>query len=55
MSKGQKGVTLSSSEDKYVAMPQALKETRFVYYFLVSLRISVKLPINVRTDIIGAI
>ena len=29
-SKGQKGVTLSSSEAKYVAMSEAVKEIRFV-------------------------
>jgi hypothetical protein len=30
-SKGQKGVTLSSSEAEYVAMSEAVKEIRFVY------------------------
>ena len=54
-SKGQKGVTLSSSEAEYVAMSEAVKEIRFVYYLLVSLGIAVKLPIIVRTDNIGAI
>jgi hypothetical protein len=54
-SKGKKGVTLSSSEAKYVAISEVVKEIRFVYYHLVSLGISVKLPIIVRTDNIGAI
>ena len=54
-SKGQKGVTLSSSEAEYVAMSEAVKEIRFVYYLLESLGISVKLPIIVRIDNIGAI
>jgi hypothetical protein len=54
-SKGQKGVTLSSSEAEYVAMSEAVKEIRFVYYPVVSLGISVKLPMIVITDNIGAI
>jgi hypothetical protein len=54
-SKGQKGVTLSSSEAEYVAMSEAEKEIRFVYYLFESLGISVKLPIIVRLDNIGAI
>jgi hypothetical protein len=49
-SKGQKGFTLFRSEAEYVAMSEAVKEIRFVYYLLVSLGISVKLPIIVRTD-----
>ena len=51
-SKGQKGVTLSSSEAEYGAMSEAVKEIRFVYNFLESLGISVKLPIIVRIDIL---
>jgi Reverse transcriptase (RNA-dependent DNA polymerase) len=44
-SKGQKGVTLSSSEAEYVAMSEAVKEIRFMYYLFESLGISVKLPV----------
>jgi hypothetical protein len=54
-SNGQKVVTLSSSEAEYVAMSEAVKEIRFVYYILVKLGILVKLPIIVRKDNIGAI
>jgi hypothetical protein len=36
-------------------MSEAVKEIRFVYYLLQSLGISVKLPIIVRIDSIGAI
>jgi hypothetical protein len=54
-SKGQKGVSLSIIEAEYVAMSEAVKEIRFVYYLLESLGISVKLPITVRIDNIGAI
>jgi hypothetical protein len=52
-SKGQKGVTLSRNEAKYAAISETVKEIRFVYYLLVSLGISVKRPIIVRTDEIG--
>jgi hypothetical protein len=34
---------------------EAMKEIRFVYYLLVILRISIKLPIILRTDSIGTI
>jgi hypothetical protein len=33
-SKGQNGVTLSSSESEYVAMSVAVKEIRFIYFLL---------------------
>jgi hypothetical protein len=46
---------LSRSEAKYVAMSEAVKKIRLIYYLLVSLGILVKLPITVRTGIIGAI
>jgi hypothetical protein len=54
-SKAQKGFTLSRSEAVYFAMSEAVKEIRFAYYLLVSLGISIKLNIIVRTDKIGAI
>jgi hypothetical protein len=54
-SKSQKGVTLSSSEAEYVAISEAVKELRFIYYLLNDLHIKVKLPISVMTDNIGAI
>jgi hypothetical protein len=54
-SKGQKGVSLSIIEAEYVAMSEAVKEIRLVYYLLESLGISVKLPIIVRIDNNGAI
>jgi hypothetical protein len=34
-SKSQKGVTLSSTEAKYVAVSEAVKEFKFLYHFLV--------------------
>jgi hypothetical protein len=54
-SKDQKGVTLSKSEAEYVVIYEAVKEIRFVYFLLMFMSISVKLPIIVRTDNIGLI
>ena len=54
-SKAQKGVTLSSSNAEYVAMSEAVKEIRFIFYLLRSMFIEVKLPIIVRCDNVGAI
>jgi hypothetical protein len=54
-SKGQKSVTLSTSEAKYVAIPEAFKKIRFIYYLLDSIGIKVELPIVVRFDNVGAI
>jgi hypothetical protein len=53
-SKSQKGVTLSSSEAEYVAMSEAVKEVKFIYYLLCDIGIEVKLPIIVKTDNVGA-
>jgi hypothetical protein len=52
-SKAQRGVTLSSSEAKYVAMSEAVKEIKFIYYFLREIGIEVNLPITVKTDNVG--
>jgi hypothetical protein len=46
-SKEQKGVTLSSSEAEYVAMSEAVKEIRFIYYLLSGMGVQIKLPIVV--------
>ena len=54
-SKGQKSVTLSSAEAKYVAISEAVKEIRFVYQILKSMEIEIDLPIVVRVDNVGAI
>jgi hypothetical protein len=53
-SKSQKGVTLSSSEAEYVAMSEAVKEVKFIYYLLCDIGIEVELPIIVITDNVGA-
>jgi hypothetical protein len=48
-------VTLLSTEAEYVAISEAVKELKFIYYLLSDLHIKVNLPIVVKTDIIGAI
>jgi hypothetical protein len=54
-SKSQKGVTLSSTEAEYVAISEAVKELKFIYYLLCDLHIKVNLPNVVKTDNIRAI
>jgi hypothetical protein len=53
-SKLQKGVTLSNTEAEYVAMSEAVKEVKFIYYLLRDISIEVKLPIIVKSDNVGA-
>jgi hypothetical protein len=48
-------VTLSSTEAEYVAISEAIKELKFIYYLLSDLHIKVNLPVVVKTDNIGAI
>jgi hypothetical protein len=54
-SKSQKGVTLSSTEAKYVAISEAVKEFKFVYHLMRDLQIIVNLPIELRMDNLGAV
>jgi len=54
-SRGQKAVTLSSSEAEYVAISEVCAEIMFLKQVLEFLRIEVKLLIIVRVDNIGAI
>jgi hypothetical protein len=54
-SKSQKGVTLLSTEPEYVAISEAVKELKFIYYLLCDLHIKVNLPMMLKTDNIGAI
>jgi hypothetical protein len=53
-SKSQKGVTLSRTEAEYVAMSEAVKEVKFIYYLLLDIGIEVEFPIIVKTDNVGA-
>jgi hypothetical protein len=52
-STAQRGVTLSSSDADYVAMFEAVKEIRFIYFILKDIGIEVEVPIVVKTDNIG--
>ena len=54
-SRGQKAVTLSTSEAELVACSEVVKEVKFVLQVLQSLKFNVKLPITVLVDNIGAI
>jgi hypothetical protein len=53
-SKGQKCVTLSSTEAEYVAIREAVREVKVVYQVMESLKINVNLPIEVNVDNVGA-
>jgi hypothetical protein len=54
-SKGQKSVTLSSTEAEFVALAEATKEVKFVAQVMESMSIEVNYPIIVRVDNVGAI
>ena len=53
--KGQRGGTLSRNKAEYVAISEATKEIKFIFYLLNDIGVDVKLPIVVKTDNIGAI
>ena len=54
-SKGQKSVTLSTTEAEYVACSEVVKEVLFVLQLLKHLQVEVQLPICVHVYNIGAI
>ena len=54
-SKAQKSMILSRSEAEWVALPEAMKVVLFVLQLLGSMKISVKHPVMVRIDNVGAI
>ena len=51
----QKNVSLSSSEEKYVALSAAIKEVMFFFQLLGSMKIVVEYLVMVRVDNVGAI
>jgi hypothetical protein len=53
-SKAQRGVILSSTKAEYVAISEAVKEIKFIYYLLKEIGNEVNLPIMVKTDSVGA-
>jgi hypothetical protein len=48
--KGQKNVTLSTTESEYVVMSEAVRELKFAYQALQVLNVQVKSPIRVNVD-----
>ena len=52
---GQKHVTLSSTEAKYVAVSEVCQETMFIKSILEFIRVRVKTPITVYCDNVGTI
>ena len=54
-SKVMSGVTLSSTEVKYVYMSEGLKDLKFIYMSLKYLKMKVNLPMSLLIDNIGAI
>jgi hypothetical protein len=54
-SKGQKTVTLSTTEAEYVALSEATRELKFIYQVLSIMGLKVELPIRVNVDNVGAI
>ena len=54
-SRGQKSVTLSSTEAEFVALSEAAKEIKFIVQVLESMKLQVEFPIIVRVDNVGAI
>jgi hypothetical protein len=52
-SKAQRGVTLFSNKAEYLAISEAVKEIKFIYYLLREIRIEVNLQITVKTDNVG--
>jgi len=54
-SRGQKSVTLSTTEAEYVACSEVVKEVLFILQLLRHLQVKIQLPIHVHVDNIGAI
>ena len=48
-------MSFSCSESDYIALSEAVKEVKFVFQFLRSMKISIKLPVMVRVDDVGTI
>jgi hypothetical protein len=48
--KGPERYYLSSSEAEFVAMSEAVKEIRLIYYLLKGMGIDIEIPIIIRSD-----
>ena len=54
-SKAQKSISLSSSESEWYALSEACKEVKFIVQTMISIGITVELPVIVKCDNLGAI
>ena len=54
-SKSMKSVVLSTTEVEYVAVSEVVKEIKFLYQLLMSVRIKVTIPIKIKVDNVGAL
>ena len=54
-SKGMKSVVLSTTEAEYMALSEVVKELKFIVQLLQTINITVKLPIILHVDNVGAI
>ena len=54
-SKGMKSVVLSTTDAKYMALSEVVKELVFIVQLLQTMNITVELPITVHVDNVGAI
>ena len=52
---GMKSVVLSTTEAKYMALSEVVKELKFIVQLLQTMNITVELPIAVHVDNVGAI
>ena len=54
-SKGMKSVVLSTTEAEYMALSEVVKELKFIVQLLLTMNITVELPITLHVDNVGAI
>ena len=53
--KGMKSVVLTTTEAKYMALSEVVKELKFIVQLLQTMNIEVELPITVHVDSVGAL
>ena len=53
--KGMKSVVLTTTEVKYMALSEVVKEIKFIVQLLQTMNIEVELPITVHVDSVGAL
>jgi hypothetical protein len=55
INKGQKSITLSSSEAEYYTLSEAVKDIKFTFVLMMNMGIVVELPIQAYVDNVGAL